>query len=217
MKTAILLCFLVVLIDSCSTPAVTPEPMKGARIAATSCKMLNGQDRPYPCEFQIATIYFMGQNNEVLATSTANGQPVSLPKSKAISQTTNTSGGSLFYNVSVDFRRVNTPSFATSTYRLTKSSITDPISPGETSVVDSTIIVSPNLPPPYIRPNRVMFKLQLNYAASASQPPFLIAPIQLLMLENPVTYAKMTKPTYHHDRDRAEAWRTMQVSVNFSK
>ena len=217
MKTAILLGFIVVLIDSCSTPVVTPEPSQSARIAATSCKMLNGQDRPYPCEFQMYTIYFMGQNNEVLATSTANGQSVSLPKSKAVSQTTNSSGGSLFYNVSVDFRRVNTPSFATSRYRLTRASITDPISPGETTVVDSTITVSPNLPAPYTRPNRVMFKLQLNYAASSNQPPFLVAPIQLLMLENPVTYAKMTKPTYHHDRDRAEAWRTLQVSVNFSK
>ncbi|MFD2574376.1 hypothetical protein ACFSUS_27320 [Spirosoma soli] len=217
MKPVSFLCLLVVLLDSCSNPALIPEPAQGARIAATNCKMLNGQDRPYPCEFQLYTIYFMGQNNEVLATSTANSQVISLPKSKAISHTVNAYGGSLFYNVSVDFRRVNTPSFATSTYRLTRASITDPISPGETTVVDSTITVSPNLPNPMIRPNRVMFKLQLNYATSGGQSPALIAPIQLLMLENPVTYAKMTKPTYHHDRDRAEAWRTMQVSVNFTK
>ncbi|RRB07616.1 hypothetical protein [Larkinella rosea] len=62
-----------------------------------------------------------------------------------------------------------------------------------------------------------MFKLRLNYAASPGQQPTLAAPLQLLMLENPVTYAKMTKPTYHHDRDRAEAWRTFQLGVNFSQ
>jgi hypothetical protein len=205
MKTALILCLLAILADSCSTPTVTPEPKQGARAGAVNCKMLNGQDRPYPCEFQIFTIYYMGQNNEVLATSTANGQTISLPKSKAISNTVNGQYGSLFYNVSVDFRRVSTPSFATPTYRLTRASITDPISPGETTVIDSTITVSPNLSDPTIRPNRVMFKLQLNYYASSGQSPTLAAPIQLLMLENPVTYAKMTKPTYQHDRDRAEA------------
>ena len=39
---------------------------------AVSCKMLNGKDRPFPCEFKIHTIWFMGKNNEVLAKSTAN-------------------------------------------------------------------------------------------------------------------------------------------------
>ncbi|WP_128548126.1 hypothetical protein [Larkinella soli] len=214
MKTTLLISLLAAGLDLCTNPFSDPTPV---RVASTPCQMLNGQDRPYPCEFTIATIYFMGKNNEVLAQSTANGQVIKLPKSKAVSQTVLEQGGSLFYNVSVDFRRINKASFATPAYRLTRSSITDPISPGETTIVNNAIQVGPELPDPNVRPNRVMFKLQLNYANSPGSSPTLIAPIQLLMLENPVTYDKMTKPTYHHDRDRAEAWRTFQMSVSFTQ
>ncbi|GAB3324741.1 hypothetical protein GCM10027299_22150 [Larkinella ripae] len=213
MKTTLLFVLLTSLVDFCSSSLIITKPIK----LPTPCQMLNGQNRPYACEFEITAIHFMGQNNEVLATSTANGQVIQLPKSKAVSTSTIAQGGSLFYNVSVDFRRINKPYFPTASYTLSKSSITDPISPGETSVVDNTIQVSSELPQPYVRPNRVMFKLQLNYATSQGQSPFLVAPTQLVMLENPVTYAKMTKPTYHHDRDRAEAWRSFQLSVKFSE
>ncbi len=160
-------------------------------------------------------MWFMGKNNEVLAKSTANGQTISLPRSKVVTSTTIAQGGSLLYNVSIDFRRVNKPSFPASTYTLSKASITDPISPGETSAVDKAISVSPELPPPGIRPNRVLFKLQLNYSGTGSGTT-LIAPVQLIELENPVTFGKMPK-SVNHFRDRAEAWRTMMVSVKFNQ
>lgn len=211
MKTLSLMALLALLVGM----RPVAEPAR-SDVSAISCKMLNGKDRPFPCEFEIVTLWFMGKNNEVLGKSTANGQAVVLPKSKAVSSTPVGSGGSLFYHVSVDFRRINSPSFSTSAYRLTKASITDPISPGETSVVNDAVRAGSNLTPPHVRPNRLMFKMQLNYADGGGSLT-LIAPPQLLMLENPVTYAKLTKPPYQHDRDRAEAWRTMTIWVDFKK
>lgn len=179
-----------------------------------SCKMLNGQDRPFPCEFKIHTIWFMGKNNEVLAKSTANDQFIKLPKSKAISSTTSSQGGSLTYYVSVDFSRINKATFETKTYTLSKATGNDPISPGETTAINKAIEVSPNLPAPFIRPERIAFKLQLSYGSSGSEASFF-TPIQLIQLENPVTFAKMPKEINQY-RNRAEAWRTMKLVGDFN-
>ncbi len=123
------------------------------------------------------------------------------------------------YNVSIDFRRINTPSTATAAYTLSKANITNPISAGETQVVNDQIKVSPNLPQPGIRPNRILFNIALNYGKSQGDPnPQLIAPIQLLQLENPVTFAKLAKAKETNQfRDWAEAWMTFSVSVDFTK
>ena len=211
MKTLALFSVLALLIGT--RPATNPAP------TATACKMLDGKDRPVPCEFRINTVWFMGKNNEVLAKSTDNafvgGPSTVLPASKAVSSTDIGSNGIAFiYNVSVDFTRINTPlpSASTPAYTLSKSTVQDPISPGETSPINSAIKVSPNLPPPGIRPNRVLFKLQLNYDKLNKS---LIAPIQLIQFENPVTFGQLSK--LHHYRDRAEAWRTLQLAVNAQK
>ncbi|GAB4014617.1 hypothetical protein GCM10028808_37620 [Spirosoma migulaei] len=181
------------------------------------CKTITGKPKPYPCEFDLLTLWFIGKNGEVLGKITQTEKAIKLPQSKALSSSVNTSGGTLFYNVSVDFRRINKPSFITSTYTLSKASITDPISPGETTEIDKLIKVSPNIPPATIRPNRVMFKLALNYGTSANDPnPVLIAPIQLLQLENPTAFTQLPKDINHY-RDRAEAWMTFIASVDFKK
>ncbi|QDK80386.1 hypothetical protein EXU85_17960 [Spirosoma sp. KCTC 42546] len=181
------------------------------------CKTITGKPKPYPCEFDLLTLWFIGKNGEVLGKITQTEKSIKLPQSKALSSSVNTSGGTLFYNVSVDFRRIHKPSFITSTYTLSKASITDPISPGETTEIDKLIKVSPNLPPATIRPNRVMFKLALNYGTSANDPnPVLIAPIQLLQLENPTAFTQLPKDINHY-RDRAEAWITFIASVDFKK
>ncbi|MEZ0610575.1 hypothetical protein ACAW74_18820 [Fibrella sp. WM1] len=183
-------------------------------IITNPCKTIDGKDRPYPCEFQLHTIWFMGKNNEVLAQSSAQTQVVKLPKSKAVSSTSSPQGGTLYYNVSVDFSRINKPSFPTTTYTLSQATLsTTPMTAGEKSSLLTDIVVSPSLPPPFARPNRVTFKLQLNYAGSGSATT-LVAPVpKLLMLENPVTYAKLSNlPQY---RDRTEVWRILQVSVDF--
>ena len=157
----------------------------------------------------------MGAGAQVVGKLTANGQSLKLPKSKAVSSTVSSSpagGGSLVYNVSIDFTRINKASFPTSVYTLSQSNGTEHISPGETKPIKQDINVSPTLPPPFIRPNRVMFKLQLNYGPDG----VLFSPPQLFQIENPVTFAKLSKDL-HEFRDRAEAWRTMVLQVDLTK
>lgn len=181
-----------------------------------TCKTEDGKDRPFPCEFEIHTIWFMGKNNEVLAKSTANDQLLTLPMSKAVSSTTSQKSGSLTYNVSIDFSRISKASFTPRFYTLSQSTGAKPISPGETTLIQKLTQISAALPPPSIRPNRIMFPLQLYYGTSSSgNDPSLTAPIQLMQLENPVTFANLSQ--LHYMRDRAEAWRTMSLIVDFKK
>jgi hypothetical protein len=214
MKTIVLILLLTGLLASRPLPLISSLD---AGPITNPCKTILGKDRPYPCEFQIETIFFMGKNNEVLAKSTANSQTVTLPKSKAVINTPSGQGGYLTYKVAVDFKRINKASFPTNTYTLSEATLsTTPISPGETTDVNTSIKVSPNLPSSdFIRPNRVMFDLQLTYSGTGNNA-ILVAPIlQLLMFQNPATYAKLSGLQQY--RDRSEAWRTMQVSVNFTK
>ena len=119
--------------------------------------MNNGQDRPFHCEFQIVTMFILGKNNEVVGKITPTSTTVKLPKSKAVKMVPSSSGNSYFYNVSLDFKRINTASFSpkpnpipgskplTGFYEVGTSMVTDPISPGEVSVVKK-VDVSPNIP-----------------------------------------------------------------------
>lgn len=213
MKSSWLLC----LIPALFAMKAAPENKTTLAPLTNECKTITGKSKPYLCEFEILTLWFMGKNGEVLGKITQTEKSIKLPQSQALSSSVNTSGGTLFYNVSVDFQRINKPSFTTSTYTLSKANITDPISQGETTEIDKLIKVSPNLPPANIRPNRVMFKLALNYAKSMNDPnPVLVAPIQLLQIENPVAFAQLPKDINHY-RDRAEAWITFTTSVDFKK
>ena len=157
----------------------------------------------------------MGKNNEVLAKGTTNGQFLKLPVSKAVSGTTSSIGGTLIYNVSIDYSRINKPSFTPPFYTLSMSTVTEPSSPGETKLISKMEKVSPALPPPFTRPSRVTFPLQLNYGGSGNDKS-LSTPPQLFQIENPVTFSKLTG-TVHFFRDRAEAWRTVNLVVDFNK
>lgn len=211
MKTFVFFLSLTVLVGMRPTTVMsTSDPVLNA------CKTEDGNDRPFPCEFQIHTIWLMGKNNEVLAKSTANGQVLKLPMSKAVSSTTSSNGGSLVYKVSIDFSRINKASFTPPFYTLSQSTITKPISPGETTLIQKLTQISAALPPPFARPNRITFPLKLYYATSSfGNDPSLIAPLQLMQLENPVTFAKLSQ--LHYLQDRAEAWRTLSLDVYFKK
>ncbi len=218
MKIALFILFLTSLIAS--RPGIAPAPP-----VPTPCKMNNGQPRPFPCEFQIQTVYFLGKNNEVAGTITPMNTSVKLPKSKAVKIIHSTSGDSYFYNVSLDFKRINTPSFlpkpnpipgptvATGFYEVGTSTVTSPISPGEVLIVKK-IDVSPELPKPGIRPTRVGFTLQLNYATGSNAT--IVAPVQYLQIKNPITFTKFPPATNLY-RDRAEAWITFDVRVDLTK
>ena len=203
-----------------SRPGLLPAPL-----APSPCKMHNGQPRPFPCEFEIQTLFFLGKDNEVVGKITPVGTSVKLPKSKAIKVVHSTSGDSYFYNVSLDFRRINTPSFlpkpnpipgpklATGFYEIGTSTVDSPISPGEVMIVKK-VDVSPSIPAPGIRPNRVGFMMQLNY--STGDGATIVAPVQYLQIKNPITFTKFPASTNLY-RDRSEAWIAFSVRVDLTK
>lgn len=208
---------LLILLPALFAMRVAPVSETSVAPLTNECKTITGKPKPYPCEFEILTLWFMGKNGEVLGKVTPTNKTIKLPQSKAVSASGTPSAGALIYNVSIDFRRINTPSFATPFYTLSKANITDPISPGETMAINTSIKVSPNLPLAGIRPNRVMFPVQLNYSKGQGDPqPMINVPIQLLQIENPVTFNKFPKDINSY-RDRAEAWILLQLSVDFTK
>lgn len=219
MKISILFSLLIVL--SAFRSLRVSEPL--APNAPVPCKMKNGQNRPFPCEFQIMAMYVLGKNNEVVGKITPTSTTVKLPKSKAVKMTTSSAGESYFYNVSLDFRRINTPSFSPKPvppglpklafYEVGTSTVDSPISPGEVTVVKK-VDVSPNLPKPGIRPNRVSFPLQLNYTTGSGAS--IVAPVQYLQIKNPITFTKFPN-TVNLYNDRAEAWITFKTFVDMTK
>ncbi len=192
--------------------------------APVPCTMSNGQPRPYPCEFQILKLSILGKNNEVVGEITPGSTSVKLPKSKAVNVTHATNGDSYFYDVSLVFRRMNTPSFspkpspipgltlAKGFYEVGTSTVNYPISPGEVTIV-KTVNVSPGLPGPNVRSNQVRFALQLTYATGNGAG--LVAPVRYVQIKNPITFTKFT-PSINQYRDRAEAWLAFSPSVDMA-
>ncbi len=180
------------------------------------CKMINGQQRPFDCEFEILTLWFMGKNGEVLGKVTPKSTSIVLPQSKAdSSHTTTGGGGGLYYRVSVDFKRINTPSFATKSYTISTATVDYPISPGELTDIKKGLVLSPTIPPPTIRPNRIQFQLHISYYNAGGQLT-INAPVKYLHIANPITFPKKDINSNQY-RDRAEAWIAFYTSVDFKK
>ncbi|GAB4002017.1 hypothetical protein GCM10028807_59650 [Spirosoma daeguense] len=197
--------------------AVPPVPVP--------CKMSNGQPRLFPCEFQIQTLYFLGKNQEVVGKITPTNTTVSLPKSKAVKTIHSTGSDSYTYNVSLDFKRINTPSFSpkpntaglpplkTGFYEIGRSTVSSPITPSEVTLIKK-VDVSPDMPSANSRPNRVSFTLQLNYATGNGAA--LIAPVQYIQIKNPITFTKFPASINLY-RDRSEAWIAFSLGVDLAK
>jgi hypothetical protein len=164
-------------------------------------------------------------SNEVAGKITPASTSVKLPKSKAVKVIHSTSGDSYFYNVSLDFNRINTPSFSPKPnpipgpkpligfYEVGVSTINNPISPGEVSVIKK-VDVSPELPPPGIRPVRVAFTLQFNYSTGSNAT--LVAPVQYIQIKNPITFTKIPASITLY-RDRSEAWIAFNAGIDLAK
>lgn len=218
MKTSLFAVLLASLISAVSiVDTAPPSPLP--------CKMNNGQPRPFPCEFQIQRLTFLGKNQEIVGQITPASPNVKLPKSKAVDIIHSTSGDSYLYNVSLDFRRINTASFLpkkspivgsrlqTGFYEVGTSTVGSPISPGEVVLVKK-VDVSPELPAFRSRPNRVNFMLQLNYSTGSNAT--IVAPVQYLQIKNPITFSKLPSSINLY-RDRSEAWLAFNVGVDLMK
>lgn len=218
MKTSLFAVLIASLISAVSNiDTVPPAPLP--------CNMNNGQPRPFPCEFQIQRLSFLGKNQEIVGQITPASPIVKLPKSKAVDIIHSTSGDSYLYNVSLDFRRINTASFLpkkspivgtplqTGFYEVGTSTVGSPISPGEVALVKK-VDVSPELPALRSRPNRVNFMLQLNYSTGSNAT--IVAPVQYIQIKNPITFSKFPSSINLY-RDRSEAWLAFNVGVDLMK
>ena len=191
--------------------------------APVPCTMSNGQNRPYPCEFQLQTMFILGKDNEVVGKITPGNTTVKLPKSKAVKVIHSSGGDSYFYTVSLDVKRINTPSFSPKLspirglkigfYEVGTSLVTHPISPGEVTLI-KRVDINSELPKPGVRPTRIGFTLQLNYSTGSGAT--LIAPVQYVQIRNPITFTKLPSSVNQY-RDRAETWIAFSVSVDQTK
>jgi hypothetical protein len=227
MKSLLYLALLTTLV-SLRSPVPAPNP-----IITNPCKLFDGKPRPFPCEFQIHSVSFVDNNGKIVAQSNADKQPIKLLLSQAGSLTlTATPGVSAtapntftvtsatsaesvmraMYNVRLNFTRINKPSFQTPAYALSLSDNIDPASAGQTAVVNKTIQVSPNLPPPLSKGNQVSLAIRLDFK-QVNGKVILVDPTKLLLLQNPTTVIQTAK-TIAHFRDRAEAWRILPLSVD---
>lgn len=200
------------------TPHLAPAPP-----APVSCTMSNGQPRPFPCEFRIGLITLRGKNDELVGTLKPGSTTLKLPKSKAVSNPQNSAGESFTYHATLVFQRINTASFAPKPvpkgfpalgfYRVSTSTVSSPISPGELTTV-KLLNVNQVVSPIGKKPVQVAFTLQLNYSKGANAT--LVAPVQYIQIANPITFTKFPNAINLY-RDRAEAFMPFNVSVDMSK
>ncbi|GAB4039056.1 hypothetical protein [Spirosoma gilvum] len=75
------------------------------------CKLHDGKDRPYPCEFAILKLVFYDTNGNKIGEATRTKPAFTLPLSKAKSAPANGVKGLVTYNVRATMTRINPPAF----------------------------------------------------------------------------------------------------------
>lgn len=104
-----------------------------------NCKLNNGMDRPYPCEFTIEKLIFLGNDGSTLDEVTPTSANVTLSIAKAKTNVGNSSGGNATYDVKAIVRRQNAPSFAVSSgYVLSYAFVDFPLQSDSRPVITST-------------------------------------------------------------------------------
>lgn len=213
----------LLLVGSLLTSRLAPAPKAVSDgYGTSSCKTVDGKDRPYPCEFQILAINILGKNKEVIKTLKPGNTTVSLPGSQAVSSTQSSGLKSYVYQASLVFRRINVPSFPPKPvpgnfptlgfYTISTAKVDYPLDTKELTLVNR-VNVNPAVPLPRIRSNQVAFTLQLNYAPNGGGAQ---SPVKYIQIANPITFAKFPASVIHC-RDRAEAFMAFNVSVDSSK
>jgi hypothetical protein len=113
-------------------PITTPETV--------SCKLHNGTDRPYPCEFRIEKLIFLGNDGSTLGEATPTTPNVALNVSKAKTIGPIVSGNAFVtFDVKAVVRRLNAPSFPVSKgYILSYTFVESPLQSDPRTVVTAT-------------------------------------------------------------------------------
>lgn len=176
-------------------PVVTPPE-------TVNCKLTNGADRPYPCEFRIEKLIFLAKDGSTLGEVTPTTPNVSLDITKAKTIGPTVSGNAFVtFDVKAVVRRVNAPSFPVSKgYIISYTFVEGPLQSDPRSVVTATqpfgMAVGAT--------QEALFELGFLYSMSGSKPAFQSGP-RMLFIENDVTTTKFPVVVGVTMSDKAEA------------
>lgn len=173
------------------------------------CKLTNGKDRPYACEFSFDKLEFYGNDGSLLGTvKPAKGQPAitQLPFNKAKKSAPAGQGGLITYTVKAYFTRRNTPTFPVNKgYQIRTCKVTACLPSDDISTVVSGITMPAGINDQAIQ----TFDLSWIYSKKDG---LMIGPHEVY-LENDVTSAKMGASVQTPIRDRAEAWIDIRPAI----
>lgn len=182
-------------IVACTDHITPPDPQP------VGCKLRNGMDRPYPCEFTIEKLIFLGNDGSTLGEVTSTSANVSLPVAKARKNSSNSMGGLATFDVKAVVRRLNAPSFPVSTgYILSYAFVTFPLQS------DSRPVLTTMQPFPMAvgATQEATFELGFVYSLSGGIPGFEYGP-RTFFIENDVTTTKFAFNAGVPVVDKAEA------------
>ncbi|QMW02868.1 hypothetical protein [Spirosoma foliorum] len=173
------------------------------------CKLTNGKDRPYACEFSFDKLEFYGNDGSLLGTvKPVKGQPAitPLPFNKAKKSAPAGQGGQITYTVKAYFTRRNTPAFPVSKgYQVRTCKVTSCLPSDEISTVLSSVAMPAGIN------DQAILTFDLSWIYSKKDG-LMIGPHEVY-LENDVTTTKMSMSVQTPLRDRAEAWIDIQPSI----
>ncbi|GAB3802004.1 hypothetical protein GCM10028819_30430 [Spirosoma humi] len=178
------------------------DPKKKIPPLNLPCKLTNGKDRPYACEFSFDKLEFYGNDGSLLGTAkrvAGQPQPIQLPFTKAKKSAPAGQSGPITYTVKAYFTRRNKPAFPVSKgYQIRTCNVTYCLQSDQTSVALSAI----SMPAGINEKAVVTFDLQWIYGKKDG---LMLGPRELY-IENDVTTTKFKVSTEFTMRDKSEAW-----------
>ncbi|WP_093835123.1 hypothetical protein [Spirosoma endophyticum] len=157
--------------------------------------------RPYPCEFTIEKLIFLGNDGSTIGEVTPTASHITLSIAKAKTNTLSGNAGSITYVVKAVVRRQNAPSFAvTSGYVLSFAFVTKALQSDPRPILTAT----QGFPMAINQQLETSFELRFNYSKSGSSVTFENGP-QSFFIENDVTTTKFATVSSVPVSDKAEA------------
>lgn len=166
-----------------------------------NCKLNNGMDRPYPCEFIIEKLIFLGNDSSTLGELTPTSANVTLSIAKAKTNVISMGGGAVTYDIKAVVRRQNAPSFpVVSGYILSSAFVDFPLQSDPRPVISST----QQFPMAVGSTQEATFELTFIYFISGGVPGLFSGP-RSFFIENDVTTTKFAINVSVPVVDKAEA------------
>ncbi|GAB4028920.1 hypothetical protein [Spirosoma koreense] len=193
------------LIIACTdhTPPTDPQP------PVVTCQLANGTIRPYPCEFSIEKLIFLGNDGSTLGEVTPAMANITLSIAKAKTNVLSGSVGSVTYAVKAVVRRQNAPSFSVNTgYILSYAFVNKALQSDPRPIITAT----QQFPIAIGEQQEALFDLRFNYSKSGSLVTFENGPLSFF-IENDVTTTKFAVVSSVPVSDKAEATISLQASI----